>query len=847
MGDYRPRRGGGGGGFNNRKRRNRDDDDNYDGGGRYQRRRYEEPPAIKLRKQVIGIAELPHRRVEEDIMNSAKTIADNYFDTDLTNGFLDIAVSLSLEQPLKIPFVAAIVLQTNTQKPEFTEEILKKFGEELQKKINEGHWRDAKLLLRFLACLQGLFMGDGIFPLLEELFGRAADLQTASSEDTLGLELVKTILLTIAYTMASSATECEAQAASLLDQTSIIASGPPHILENLVDPYPSSELGAPPSLESVLSLLQKHMQVEAKNGWMLPCLPRPWKGSRPAGEEDLLASAQKHPFPSINLPETLSTGHKQLFPEVYFSVYADQDIDTVPPASDPSALLIRDALSDAINVMHINRFVAGKVLIDMDQYFAPDTFVKRATAFDKIREVAGDKSAWKPEDVIVDATFSQLLQLPLPEHKAVFYHSVLTESCKVAPAAVAPSLGRAIRYLYRNVDRMDLELSRRFLDWFSHHLSNFGFTWKWSEWVNDVELPDISPKKAFILDALDKEIRLSFAQRIKGVLPEPYQALVPPEKEKDTPDFVYQDPSTPFADQAMELVKKIRQKASDDDIAGILSDIEQEASKAGLANPKVTSTDVYMTSILFVGSKSLSHVLAIIERSRERLSAIANQDAECRKQIVGSVLDFWKFQIGTGVVLIDKILNYGIITPMSVVEWALIDRIERGTVLTKDWCYEVIMKTTSKVVSRVRQVVAKVRDPRLSDEERSTLQAALDKELNDMKDLFAAIEDAVGSIASASEDGMIESSDALRAEEEQILREWGAKWLRVFRRRSAVEQNWVKEEMAKPLPALPAEPEPTTKSTEVKMDDAPASKANGNSEEQRGASRGGDMDEDRIE
>jgi len=658
----------------------------------------------------------------------------------------------------------------------------------------------------------------------------------------LGLELVKIILFTIAYTMASSATECETQAASLLDQTSIIASGPPHILENLVDPYPSFEQGAPPSHESVLSLLQKHMEEEKKNNWELPCLPRPWKGSQPAGEEDLLAAAQKHPFPTLELPATLQIGPRQIFPEVYFSVYADQDINTVPPASDSSALLIRDALADAINVLHINRYIAGKVLIDMDCYFAQDTFVKRATAFDKIRELAGDKNTWKPEDVIVDATFSQLLQLPVSEHKPVFYHSVLTEACKVAPAAVAPSLGRAIRYLYRNVDRMDLEISQRFLDWFSHHLSNFGFTWKWTEWVDDVDLQDIQPKKAFILDALDKEIRLSFAQRIKGVLPEPYQALIAPEKEKDSPDFKFDDPSTPFAEQAKELMSKIRQKAPDDEIAAVLSTIEQEAATSALSDPKVISTDAYVTCICFIGSKSLSHVLAVIERSRERLMSLANESPELRKQIITSVLDFWKHQVGTGVCLIDKLLNYGIVTPQSVVDWALIDNIARGTLLTRNWCYELITKTTSKVVFRVKQVVTKIRDPRLTEGEHTTLRAALDKEMADMKNLFSAIEDAVASVAAASEDGMIESSDALRAEQESVLREWGAKWLRVFRRKSAVEESWVKEELAKPLPELPAEPE--LKVDDARMEDVKQTNGEGDGEEREEGARGGDMNDD---
>jgi nuclear cap-binding protein subunit 1 len=54
----------------------------------------------------------------------------------------------------------------------------------------------------------------------------------------------------------------------------------------------------------------------------------------------------------------------------------------------------------------------------------------------------------------------------------------------------------------------------------------------------------IHPKMAFITGALDKEIRLSFAQRIKGTLPEPYQVLIPEAKEKDTPDFKYATDST---------------------------------------------------------------------------------------------------------------------------------------------------------------------------------------------------------------------------------------------------------------------------------------------------------------
>lgn len=135
-----------------------------------------------------------------------------------------------------------------------------------------------------------------------------------------------------------------------------------------------------------------------------------------------------------------------------------------------------------MNILDFNRIAVARFLVDIDCYFAPEVFLKRATPYDRVKEVAGDRSTWKPEDVAVDAVFSQLLRLPNPQHKLIYYHSIFTEMCKIAAAAIAPSLGRAIRYMYLSVETIDVELTNRFIDWFSHHLSNFGFTWKWGEW-----------------------------------------------------------------------------------------------------------------------------------------------------------------------------------------------------------------------------------------------------------------------------------------------------------------------------------------------------------------------------
>ena len=88
-----------------------------------------------------------------------------------------------VEQPLKIPFVAGAVLYANVEKSSVAEEILARAGPMCQEALDAGDWRSFKLLLRFLACLAPLFKEDGIVPILDELFNRAVDLQTASPED----------------------------------------------------------------------------------------------------------------------------------------------------------------------------------------------------------------------------------------------------------------------------------------------------------------------------------------------------------------------------------------------------------------------------------------------------------------------------------------------------------------------------------------------------------------------------------------------------------------------------------------------------------------------------------------
>ncbi|KAL2258905.1 hypothetical protein VTK26DRAFT_7610 [Humicola hyalothermophila] len=812
MADYDRR--GGGSSYNPKKRRYRDDDD-YDRRGP-PRRRYDAPPHVRVRKQLIAIAENPMRPWHDEVAAIATLFTDNWDDELLRGNFVDLVLQLAVEQPLKTPFVAAVVRLANASRPEVVDMLLAKLAGLVECKIAAGEWRDVKLYLKLLACLQGCLEGEGVFPVLEGLFERAVDLQTASSEDTIGTEIVKIILLTLPYVMVAAPGQWQQKAADLMEKTEIIASEP-HALQTLIEPYHlESADEASIQSQSLIGLLQTQLQNEANNGWALSCLPRPWEF--PLGEveqQSKLDNAQKHALPPITIPKTVVAGPRPLFPEVYFSVYANQDVESVPPLENAAASLIRDALLDTINVLDFNRNVTARHLIDLDCYFAPRTFAARATPFDKLRDIEPPKSTWKPEDVAVDAVFSQLFQLPNPEHKLVYYHSVLTEACKLAPAAIAPSLGRAIRFLYRNSPRLDYELAYRFMDWFSHHLSNFGFTWKWTEWVDDVELPDVHPRKAFILGAIDKEIRLSFAQRIKNTLPDPYKELISPDKEKDTPDFKFANDDTPFAAEGSEIAALLKRKAPEEEVDAVIQRIQSLAIDREI-DALVASTDVFVTCVLHVGSKSLSHVLAAIERTKDRLADFGAASDAARNQIISATMAYWSAHPGVAVVIIEKLLNYSILSPATVINWVLINRAgaTRGEALATSYMYEMVFNTVVKVTGRVRQLVTKPpvavtttnqpgTDPSASANangsnptgaESESEKETRDREVRAMRALFAAIEDALTSWASGSKDEMVEASEGDgNSEHERMVCRWGSRWLRVFRRRAAIEEAFLVE------------------------------------------------------
>ncbi|KAG9196075.1 hypothetical protein G6011_01196 [Alternaria panax] len=793
---------------NNKRRRDDDSDTHYRGDDRRgpqrrrqddgpPRRRYEEPPFPKLRRLLLNIAsstKLP----QDEAIEIAKFFGEHFDDERLRSDFFDVLVQLIIEQPFKIPFVAAVAYYANDVNSQITIEAMKRVGDRAQEALNAGEWKEFKLLLRFFACLQSLYEEDGVFTFLGQLFDTVVDLQSANENDVVGIELVKIILLTIPYAIVAGGERFPGQAQQLLKNTGIVASNAVPI-ESLIHSYVGDFESKPVDHHSVIGLLQAQLSAEAESGFELRCVPRIDKEAlrRMNTEEDALPTApQTHAFPTFTIPSPVNPGPRPVFPEAYFSLFADQEVDTVPKTTDIASSLVRDAIVDTINQLDFNREMVAKFLVDVDCYWSVDIFAKRGSPFDKFRELVGDKIQYKSEDMIIDAIFSQLFKLPSAEHKLVYYHALITQCCKVAPAAIAPSLGRAIRTIYKNLPMMDLELGYRFLDWFSHHLSNFEFRWRWTEWLEDLELSNLHPKKAFILATLDKEIRLSFAKRIRSTLPEPMHSMIPERLDADnSPDFKYDNQQTPYATEGQMLLSQLRKKATAEEIQVTIDTIHEKALEQGITEVLVPSTDAFVTAICRLGAKSLSHVLSCIERGKDRLLELS-QNEVARRQIVASVVEYWKDQPGVAVRIIDILLNYTILAPMTVVQWVFGSHMGAGEALTESWVFEMVSNTVAKVTNRNRQIASARLQKGLPDQQIEMVEATLAKDRDNARELFKYIEDSMRGVAEGSADTLVEksSSGALTEEEVELIKAWGKRWHTVFIRKAQVEESVVGEE-----------------------------------------------------
>lgn len=248
---------------------------------------------------------------------------------------------------------------------------------------------------------------------------------------------------------------------------------------------------------------------------------------------------------------------------------------------------------------------------------------------------------------------------------------------------------------------------------------------------------------------------------------------------------------TSYSEEGKTILQLLRKRAPETEIQPYIDAIHEKATQNRSSDPLIESTDVYVTAVCFIGAKSLSHVLSCIERCKERLLAIGPQSEAARGQIIQSVVSYWADLPGTAVNIVDKLLNYTIVTPESVVRWCLAslpgEELVAAQRLSESWRYEMLAVTMKKVTTRVRQIVqarTQALKAGISEEQMAQLDGTLKTEREGMRALFALIAQLLAPL--------LTDASATTGDMEDIRR-WAIRWTHVFRRKAAVEETVVGE------------------------------------------------------
>ncbi|TFK28686.1 cap binding protein 80-PB [Coprinopsis marcescibilis] len=689
------------GGHYGGRRRQRDDYDD-------RRHQQQETPDEIIKNAIIKFGEVD---ANEELLRLEKQIRDH---VPRSIPVLSEAFRVSVtEQPYKIPHYATLLRVLHNKSDAPTEDeiplgrlILEDFWKGFQGYVDKLAWREARLCIHFFAHLTvaKLISADSMLALLQSFTavldefgvsnGRAKKAALCAGEGLLigGLVLKPhspTSTNEIINAIQTYTDTTNSQKWLVAPITSLTSESTP-----LTPPETSIEF-----LEMLLTTLRKLDESDyVETG---DCLPRPYEIYVPFSPDVL----RPYDLPLVLVPpeaiemdalspitaEGETPVKKDEWPEFFIRLFPS---DVSPDFTNPVGYMIRTTILDIVDIFEVNRKECARLLLEYPKWNLPGTFKPKPGSTVTVEPAPGKD--WQLESTIIETIISTYLLLPESSRKSIYYISLITEICKLSPSTVGPAVGKSIRRLYSSLSEgLDVEAARKFAEWFSVHMSNFGFQWVWKEWVPDLSLPIQHPRRAFMRRAIEFEIRLAYHDRILKTLPEAMQspeAYVIPES-GPSPFFDYEDPTHPHHDAAQAILNLFRGRAKAEDVITHLDtlrttlDSSEEEGHVGNVDSLVRS--IAVQSLLHIGARSFSHLLNAIERYLPLLRALAgvnsstsaaassgttsSSNPEARMEILSAAAAFWKHNRQMVAIVFDKLMQYQIVDPTDIVSWTFLN------------------------------------------------------------------------------------------------------------------------------------------------------------------------------
>ncbi|CCK70484.1 Sto1p KNAG_0E02230 [Huiozyma naganishii CBS 8797] len=718
------------------------------------------PPVVQLCKEMMPdictIGESA-KAFEDDIKFLSEAIVNEYGHEEyFNNALLSTFLAVVLEQPQKQPAISLLTIVVNAGNEVAGKSIVNFFYEKLQKFCNDstnpdlelesndtGCWNKIKLIMRFLSLLSPILLVDDIITLYKKLFDLAIELNNLDSEkrNPLAEEIYTNTMLNVPYLFYFSRSnenlkEKTNELITYVESNFTIRSTNFDILReyNFDSPYNIAELPqiVLPNVKNVLANgMEQLNQLFYDWSYLLP------EQSGDQGFNDALSlpSIQDlQPFSQLAGKNIGSVDSTWRTPAYIFHVYLPRssgDFDTVVPIDTYAGQLFKDIYIDIVESLEFNRKEVAKQMVSLNLFFKEGIFVEAGESIADLiaaREENLLAPTYKIEDLAIETVLSLVLKLPNISHPFAYFYALLVDICQNSPKAIAPVFGRAFRFFYHNIYKLDFELKLRFLDWFSIQMSNFNFSWKWNEWENDsvrFNKSFYNPRITFIRNLIRKELRLtsnpvdvdgSLPEEFKQYLDTSYISLESVQKFYQTlftdfsvdledvrrNDLYFKQENVPFAEITVELLDYIH-KQND---ARTYTELEEIINKLKEGHQSIIPDfDRFVVilvtqAVVHSGSRSLSHANKYISDLQEDLKTLFNslQIDESVKEtaIIEAVMSYWNSNSQNGFLIVDAFKFGGMVSSNSIYSFCLADLEGNIHGLTDVTAIDTIFRTLSQ-------------------------------------------------------------------------------------------------------------------------------------------------------
>ncbi|XP_038114809.1 nuclear cap-binding protein subunit 1 [Culex quinquefasciatus] len=664
----------------NRRRAYEDDGDFYGERSR-KRRRVSENQEMEERLEALIL------RVGENSTSSLESNLEglvSVLESDLGN-FRNKILRILSECPIKMPekctIYSTMVGLMNAKNYNFGGEFVDHMVKAFKENLKQCKWDAARYALRFLADLVNchVISTNSLLQLLDNMVD-------AANEDSVPQVrrdwYVFAVLSTLPWVGRELYEKKESALENLLVRIEVFLNKRTKKHHNSLRVW---SVDAPHPQEEYLDCLWAQIRKLRQDNWAEKHIPRPYLAF-----DSVLCEALQHNLPVIHPPP-----HQDSFeypmPWVVYRMFDYTDCPAgpiLPGAHSIERFLIEEHLHSIIETHHWERKDCAAHLLNLSYK-------------DKI----------PLEYCIVEVIFAELFHMPTPRYLEICYGSILIELCKLQPSKMPQVLAQATEILFMRIDSMNTSCFDRFANWFSYHLSNFQFRWSWDDWDSCLLLEMEHPRPKFIQEVLLKCLRFSFHDRFKEMMPETYTKLIP---KPPIPTYKYTmegAASLPGTSAAHKLVVAIRQKCTPEDVLNELKDLPNPRETS--ENDMVESTfnplkiDVFVQTLLNLGSKSFSHTFAAISKFHLVFKALAETE-EAQICILHNVFELWTDHQQMLVVIVDKLLKTQIVECSAVATWVFSK--EMVGEFTKMYLWEILHLTIKKMNQHVTKLSKELSD-----------------------------------------------------------------------------------------------------------------------------------------